>query len=101
MAEESGRTPLMEACRSGDLSAVTRLIAEGADVNAANRNGTTPLMYAKTAAFGSGDLRIMQALMAAGADVAARDHVGKTALDYTRERAALVTAFLETHSAKR
>jgi ankyrin repeat protein len=95
---EGGRTPLMEACRRGDLEAVRALIAEGADVNSANQNGTTPLMYAKTAAFGSGDLRIMEALIAAGADVAARDGFGKTAQDYTIERAALVTAFLKAHA---
>jgi len=84
----------MEACRAGDLEKAIRLIKSGADVNATNANGTTPLMFAKTAAFGSGDLRILNLLIASGADINAKDKHNKTALDYTVERSQLLIKFL-------
>jgi len=93
--DERGRTPLMLAARSGDLAEVKRLIAEGADVNAANPRGTTPVMYAKTAALGSGDFAVLDALVAAGADVAAKDTAGLTARDYAEANAAKVISYLK------
>ena len=91
----SARTPLMDACRAGNIEEVRRLLAEGADPNARNANGTTPFMYAKTAAFGSGDMTIMRMLVAAGADVGAKDRFGRTALDYAKANAARVIGFIE------
>ena len=41
-------TPLHETARSGRKEVVELLIANGADVNAKNRNGDTPLDYAIT-----------------------------------------------------
>ena len=84
----------MMACRAGDLAAVTVLIEAGADVNAASLAGTTPLMYAKTAAVGSGDLRILELLLARGAELNARDMNGRTALDYLIEHSEKVVNFL-------
>ena len=95
-----GRTPLMRACRTGDLGAVRRLIDGGADVNAVNHAGTTPLMYAKTAAVGSGDVAILDTLIAAGADVNAVDAAGRTALDYLTTNAAHVISYLKSKGAK-
>ena len=95
-----GRTPLMLACRSGDANEVDRLIASGADVNARNNSGTTPLMYAKTAAVGSGDTRVLCALIDAGADVNAKDAAGRTALDYLVERSEHIIAFLKSMGAE-
>jgi ankyrin repeat protein len=49
---------LLEALRGGDHRSVARLVATGADVNAADENGATPLMYA--AAFSTlADLRLL------------------------------------------
>lgn len=95
MRGTNGRTPLMEACWRGDYEEVSRLIIAGESVNAQNNNGTTPLMYAKTFAFGSGDPRILKLLLRSGADPSLRDRAGKTAADYTRERASLVLSVLE------
>lgn len=84
----------MEACWRGDLQEAKRLIAEGADVNARNPKGTTPLMYAKTYAFSTGDIEIIQLLLSNGADAQARDNSGKTAADYTIERCNLIVKTL-------
>lgn len=85
----------MEACWIGDYEKVSRLVLEGADVNAQNTNGTTALMYAKTYTFATGDTRIITLLLRSGADAATKDNFGKTASDYTRERADLVLTLLD------
>ena len=73
------------------------LLEMGADANKANMNGTTPLMFAKTAAFAYGDCGGMKILLDAGANRDARDRNGLTALEYVIERAELVRNFLETY----
>lgn len=99
--DERGRTALMHACRSGHADGVELLLAAGADINATNQQGTTPLMYAKTAAMGSGNLAIMRLLLARGADINARDRAGRTALGYAIANAAAVIEFLESEGAQR
>jgi ankyrin repeat protein len=60
-------TPLDTAARAGDLAAIRRLVAAGADVNAADRGGTrwTPLLHA----IHHGRRAAANALIEAGADV--------------------------------
>lgn len=89
-----GHTMLISACRAGQLAVVKWLLDNGADPNVTNFKGTTPLMYAKTAAFASGRCDVMDALLAAGADVDAVDNEGLTALDYTRARAEFIISYL-------
>jgi ankyrin repeat protein len=102
---------LFEAIRKTDAAAARSALDQGADINARNRSGRTPLMMAavtrnldlvKTllaqqadvratdsagmtalmwAAFG-GDPAIVRALLEAGADVNARDTNGETALEW-------------------
>ncbi|HYS26986.1 MAG TPA: ankyrin repeat domain-containing protein, partial [Vicinamibacterales bacterium] len=69
-------TPLLTAIYRGDLQAVDRLIAAGANVRAANREGVTPLSMACL----DGDLRIVERLLAAGADARERGPNGETPL---------------------
>jgi len=71
-----GVTPLLTAIYHGDLQAVDRLIAAGADVRAANREGVTPLAMASL----DGDLPIIDRLLKAGADAKARGPNGETPL---------------------
>ncbi|HEY7170963.1 MAG TPA: ankyrin repeat domain-containing protein [Vicinamibacterales bacterium] len=67
---------LLEALRGGDHRAVASLVASGADVNAPDENGATPLMYA--AAFSTlADLRL---LVDHHANVNAANANGSTAL---------------------
>ena len=58
------------------------LIAHGANVNATNHNGTSVLMYAKTAAIRTGDYSGMDVLLEHKADLYHRDLYGKTIVDY-------------------
>lgn len=70
---------LFEAARTGDTTVVLTRLSEGAQPNARDGFGQTPLMYA---AGGSGSLDTMAALVAAGADLDAQTEAGWTALMY-------------------
>jgi ankyrin repeat protein len=59
-----GTTPLHEAAYADDVQAMTRLIAAGADVKAANRYGVTPLWLACL----NGSAAAIELLLKAGAD---------------------------------
>ena len=63
-------SPLMLAAQSGNAEQIARLRAGGADVNAADKDGWTPLMLALCA---GEDTAAAEALLAAGADVNARN----------------------------
>ncbi len=67
---------LDQAVRRNDDSKIKQLIAQGANVNAKQDLGRTPLILAA----GLGHLRSLEALIAAGADVNASDVSGYTAL---------------------
>lgn len=68
---------LFRATIEGNTNMVKSLVSSpGADVNATNERGSTPLLEA--ARFGHDD--ICRVLIAAGANVKAKDNDGKTAL---------------------
>jgi ankyrin repeat protein len=67
---------LAEAARSQDPAEVTRLLKEGANPNARDKNGRTPLMESAS----EGYTPVVRALLENGAEVNAKDHVGWTAL---------------------
>ena len=67
---------LMRAALIGHTSAVRALLDGGADVNAIDRNGWTPLMEAVFA----GHAETIRALLARGADVNTKDQAGWTPL---------------------
>ncbi|MCK9549665.1 ankyrin repeat domain-containing protein [Aquamicrobium sp.] len=101
LAAPGGKTGLMAAASRNRTNVMRFLIEKGADPNRANDNGTTALMFAKTAAFAYGDCTGMQILLDAGADRDARDNSGLTALDYTIRRAEMVRYFLESYCNER
>lgn len=82
--DDDERTMLAHAARVGDVDAVRILLERGADPNAQDRNGSTPLMWL---ARGPGGWRdrpddvefAAAALLEAGARVDARDANGRTA----------------------
>ena len=74
---ETGTTPLMLAAALGYQSICNLLIDAGADVNANDHSGNTPLHLA-TQGYGE-KLAIVQTLMGAGADVHATNEDGFTA----------------------
>ena len=71
-----GTTPLHEAAHLDDTQAIARLIAAGADVNAANRYGVTPLWLACL----NGSAAAIELLLKAGADPNAVLRSGETVL---------------------
>ena len=74
-AEKAGRSPLHMAVQ-GDPGWVKYLLDHGADVNARDENGATPLLFAKE----PGKHEIMDLLLAKGADVNAAGHWSRTPL---------------------
>jgi outer membrane protein OmpA-like peptidoglycan-associated protein len=74
---QSANEQLCNAAADGDLAKVTALLAKGADVNARDGHGNTPLML--TAGM-NGSRQIVEALLAKGADVKAVNEVKQTAL---------------------
>lgn len=78
MTDYSGAT-LLGKCQSPMVAAW--LIGEGADVDAANTNGKTPLMYAVE----TGNREIVELLIQNGADRTLKNDAGKTACDIACE----------------
>jgi hypothetical protein len=82
--DDYGRTALMFVPRKGctdivRLLIVRALLDKGADVNAKNKNGNTPLRFAAMA----DDTDIVKALLDKGADMNMRNELGTTALMYS------------------
>lgn len=76
---DSSGTTLLGKCHSPIVAAW--LIGKGADVNASNDNGNTPLMYAAERGYGE----VIVVLISSGADVGIRNNEGKTAYDLAVE----------------
>lgn len=76
-------TALHSAVADGGHARIAKaLVAAGADVNAKQRHGWTPLHGAAD----SGDVELVELLLARGADRDAKHQEGKTALDLAREK---------------
>jgi len=76
-----GATPVSSihlASRAGDLAMVKSLIREGADVNAKDKAGQTPLFWAVLA----DNNDVAKFIIAKGADVNAKDILGHTPLNF-------------------
>lgn len=80
---------LFTAVKSMDQTTLAAMVERGADVNARNAAGQTPLMMA---AIGSRGERMIELLVHLGADVRARDNNGMTALMHAARRGELENA---------
>jgi ankyrin repeat protein len=67
---------------SNRLGAVQAFLLRGANMNAVDRFGMTPLLYA--ASINHGDTAVMQKLIEAGADTSAKNKEGLTAFDLAK-----------------
>lgn len=86
-----GWTPLIVAAFNQRLEVVQMLLGRGADPDVSGRNGTTPLMYAKTALQNgtSEDRSTVLALLAAGAGLRRTDIYGKDVFHHLEKTGAL------------
>ncbi len=83
---EDGQSELHYACSVGNLGCVGILLSHGADVNASDRLGNTPLMYVGYPAPHSlarerTRMRIAAVLLRSGAKLALRNKAGQSAID--------------------
>ena len=81
---EGVSTPLHQAVNAGDIERVKSLLSDGADVNAKDDKGNTPLHL--LARYGYKKQDIAELLIAKGADVNARNKDGWTPLHFTAWR---------------
>ena len=89
---------LLQATEAGDIMQMQALLAQGAEVNARNAHGWTPLHVAAA----GGDPAVIALLLQHGADVHAQSHIGTTPLDNatTRGGRQAVIELLLAHGAK-
>ncbi|HEY7387570.1 MAG TPA: ankyrin repeat domain-containing protein [Bryobacteraceae bacterium] len=73
---KAASSPIADAAMNHDNATVRRLLAQKADVNASQPDGTTALMWAARA----GDPEMVDLLLAAGANVRAANRDGATAI---------------------
>ena len=84
---------LLQALNRVDLEGIKDLLAKGADVNAKDDDGGTPLLIAVTL----GNKEIAELLIANGADVNVKDKHGGTPLDWADGE---IAALLRKHGGK-
>jgi len=82
----SGSTALRLAAMHGHNDVVAQLIRAGADVNVADNNGTTTLMWIAELDMKTGTAQVIQTLLDNGADVNVTNENGETALDIAWRR---------------
>jgi len=96
-AQRAGQV-LLQATEAGDMVQMEALLAKGAEVNASNAYGWTPLHVAAA----GGDPAVVALLLKHGAHVHAQSHIGTTPLDNatTRGGRQAVIDLLLAHGAK-
>ena len=91
-----GATPLMRAAKNADIAAIKLLLDNGADVNAIQKNLTTPLMFAAGLGRGVGTfakdyatdaqmLETVKLLVDRGADINAVSAAGQTPMHFAAQ----------------
>lgn len=94
--DKRATTPLHYAAANGSVEALRKILAAGAEVNAQNDFGATPLMWAVT------EPEKVRLLVAAGADVNIKSKMGRTALYLAAasDGSSTTVRFLLEHGAK-
>src|SRR6266704_2434710 len=87
----AGSADLLTAIRNGDHAQVRKLIEAGADVNTADKDGTTALMHSVI----ESDARMMKLLIDKSANVNAKNAQDSTALMYAATNLPKTRALLD------
>ncbi|MEP6789278.1 MAG: ankyrin repeat domain-containing protein [Acidobacteriota bacterium] len=85
-------TPLLQAIVNGNFVEVARLVANGADVNEADKDGTTPLLLAS----GYADAEMIKVLIKAGSKINVSSQNGFTPLMLAARCSAAVKILIES-----
>jgi len=94
--DDLGQTPLHRAVNYESVEIIELLIMEGADVNAINNDGESPMFMVS-----SYDIRIIKLLLEYGADPNIKNDVGRTILDEVYEgNVTDIIELLQSHGAK-
>jgi ankyrin repeat protein/truncated hemoglobin YjbI len=97
-----GLTALHYAVRGGKLPLIQLLLERGAEVNALDEAGLTPLLHLSKTRSKADPIGVMELLAASGADVDARDETQGTLLMYFARRGnAVAVQWLLAHGADR
>ena len=87
---------LFNACKSGHIDLVKKMLSYGADVNAKNNGGNTPLHLASY----EGYTEIVKLLLEHGADVNAKNNYGETSLYWASSNGySAIVKLLKQHGA--
>jgi ankyrin repeat protein len=85
--DQLGRTALVSTAYNLKYDAARTLLDQGAQIDAADEQGRTPLIYAATAQSAEHlRIRFVRLLCERGANVGLKDASGRTALDYAGDR---------------
>jgi len=106
-----GATPLMRAARNGDSATIELLLAHGADLQLAQKNRTTALMFAAGLGRGQGVfandyatdgqmLEAVKVLVEHGADVNVASDKGETPMHFAAQASDDIVRYLAEHGAK-
>ena len=98
-----GWSPIIVASYNSQLDVVKLLLKEGANINDTGHNGTSVLMYAKSAFVNDtiDDFYFLKFLLQEGALINQRDIHGRTVLDYIdKEKSKSLYGFLLDNGAK-
>ena len=79
---KEGWTPLAVACFNNSTNTIPYLLANGADVNAINNNGTTVVMFAKDGSLNSGSLEALNLVLRFNPNIYQIDFFNKNIFDY-------------------
>lgn len=97
------RTPLMYAASKSNVDIVEKLLKRGAEINAKDTDGWTPLMFAISRDNPSDKMEIIEKLLAHGADINLPDNQGKTAMDlaFEAKNVQIANSILRNYAARR
>jgi methionyl-tRNA formyltransferase len=93
----NGWNSLIIAVYNNSLGVAEFLLNKGANVNATNYNGTSVLMYAKTAALKEKSIQILDLVLKYEPLIEHKDYKGKNVLDYTEDEDINIYKYLLKH----